>query len=912
MKSNHSKTHVATAVVINDDVTQLQVLTGLLRKEGLNFLAFESAESALLAMDRACPPDLIITDLYMPGIDGWRFCRLLRSPEYEPFNQVPILVVSATFSGEEASNITADLGANAFLPSPVDGKQFTEQVRALLGGEKPRNHLRALIIEDSRTLAGLLKKAFKASDYLADIALTAGEAAQAFQQAAYDVAVLDYHLPDGIGDELLAGFRKNQPDCICIMMTTDPSPELALAWMRQGAAAYLRKPFEPAYLIEICVRARRERALLRVQDLLEVRTRELRESEEQFATFMSNLPAAAFIKDEAGRTLFANQYLQELLNFQNWEGKTTDELVAGEVGKQMAEDDRKVFAQGPLKFQETMTDRHGAPRTFETIKFPIRVEGKPMLIGGIAVDITDRKLMDEERTLLSSVVEQAEENVLITDDRRTIIYINPAFERSSGYRCEELKGQKLRTLRSDQHDEGFYHTTKKILDRGQVWMGVIINKGKNGTIFEIEGTISPIRNASGAINHFVAVGRNMSRFRRLEKELQQAQKLDALGTLAGGIAHDFNNVLSAIMGFIEIESLDAGEGSQTHHRMERALSACCRARDLIKQILAFSRQSDLQRRPIEMGPIIEDAIKMLRATLPTTIDIRFTPKAGQSIILGDSTQIHQIIVNLCTNSAHAMRDTGGFLEIVMDNVEIDAIEAAEHLDMQPGTYVRLVVGDTGHGMDQKTLERIFEPFFSTKGPGEGAGIGLAVVHGIVKSHGGRITAYSEPGKGSTFEVFFPRMETAVTPEEKPKAGLPTGTERILLVDDEEMLVAVITDMLKMLGYEVASANRSLDALQLFQSQCDRFHLVITDFTMPEMTGMELAAELLRIRGDIPIILSTGFTSSEIREKAMTMGIREVMMKPFILQELAETVRSILDGPPGCHHHFKDSLYKIKG
>ena len=215
-----------------------------------------------------------------------------------------------------------------------------------------------------------------------------------------------------------------------------------------------------------------------------------------------------------------------------------------------------------------------------------------------------------------------------------------------------------------------------------------------------------------------------------------------------------------------------------------------------------------------------------------------------------------------------MRDTGGILKISTDTVVFDDIKAAEHLDMRPGTYVRMVVGDTGHGMDRKTLDRIFEPFFTTKGPGEGAGIGLAVVHGIVRSHGGRIAAYSEPGKGSTFEIFFPVTEAAVTPVDKPKAGLSTGNERILLVDDEEMLVAVITDMLKTLGYEVVSANGSLDALQLFQSQCDRFHLVITDLTMPEMTGMELAAELLRIRGDVPIILSTGFTSSEIREKAM--------------------------------------------
>ncbi len=512
----------------------------------------------------------------------------------------------------------------------------------------------------------------------------------------------------------------------------------------------------------------------------------------------------------------------------------------------------------------------------------------------IGVDITERKRNEEDRTLLATVIEQAEENVLITDDRRMIIYINPAFERSSGYSCEEVKGQKLKMLRSDQHDEDFYQTTKEILDRGEVWMGVIINKGKGGANFEIEGTISPIRNTSGAITHFVAVGRNMNRFRRLEKELHQAQKLDALGTLAGGIAHDFNNVLAAIMGLIEMESLSAIEGSQSHARLAQALSTCCRARDLIKQILAFSRQSEQQRKPIELAPIMEDAVKMLRATIPTTIDIQFALQDGESVIFGDPTQIHQVIVNLCTNAAHAMRDTGGILKISLDHVEIDAIAAAEHLDLQPGAYVRMVVGDTGHGMDRKTLNRIFEPFFTTKGHGEGAGIGLAVVHGIVKSHGGRIAAYSEIGKGSTFELFFLRMETALTSVDKPQAGLPTGTERILLVDDEEMLINVVTEMLKILGYEVVSANRSLEALQLFQSQYDRFHLVITDFTMPKMTGMELAAEMLRIRGDIPIILSTGFTSTDILEKAKTMGIGEVLMKPFILQELADTVRRILD------------------
>ena len=509
-------------------------------------------------------------------------------------------------------------------------------------------------------------------------------------------------------------------------------------------------------------------------------------------------------------------------------------------------------------------------------------------------DVTQQKKDDEERLLLKTVIEQAEENVLITDNRRTILYVNPAFERSSGYIRDELKGQKLRCLRSDQQDKAFYQTTKDILDRGDVWMGLIVNRGKNGVDFEIEGSISPIRNTAGVITHYVAVGRNMSRFRKLERDLQHAQKLDSIGTLAGGIAHDFNNVLTAIMGFIEMEYITAVPESQTRHRMERALKACHRARDLIKQILAFSRQDPQRKTPVNVFHIVTDALKMLRASIPTTIDIRPPKETQQSTIMGDSTQIHQVVVNLCINAAHAMLATGGILDIDLRDIEIDAETPSESRNLQPGYYVHLTVRDTGYGMSQETLSRIFEPFYTTKGPGEGSGIGLAIVRGIIRNHGGVIVAESEPGKGSAFHVYFPRSDGAVTTMDISQTQFPTGNERILLVDDEEIITAVETDMLKSLGYEVVSVNRSSDALEKFRSQRSLFHLVITDLTMPGMTGLELATELLKIRNDIPIILCTGFPGAGIREKALSLGIMEIMVKPFVLQEMAHTIRRILD------------------
>ena len=297
------------AVAVNDDATQLKLLSGLLRKAGLVPRAFTRAEAALTAMSSGtdAPPALIVTDLYMPGIDGWQFCRLLRSPEYAALNQVPILVVSATFSGDHASHIAADLGAEAFLPSPVDGERFCQQVQAILSGEQVRHPLRVLIVEDSADFCALLKDVFANHGYQAETALTAQAAVEAFGKTAYDVAVLDHHLPDGLGDGLLVKFRTMRPDCVCLMVTGDTGPELALDWMKKGAAAYLLKPFKPNYLIELCARARRERALLRVQYQLELRTRELRQSEVFARTVIDSLSAHIAVLDENGVIVAVNE-----------------------------------------------------------------------------------------------------------------------------------------------------------------------------------------------------------------------------------------------------------------------------------------------------------------------------------------------------------------------------------------------------------------------------------------------------------------------------------------------------------------------------------------------------------------------------------------------------------------------------
>jgi DNA-binding response OmpR family regulator len=311
------------AVIVVNDESLHKMLSDLMRKAGLGFRSFTSAETALSEMlvwtlvpngDLNVLPVFIITDIYMPGIDGWSFCRLLRSPEYAPFNHIPILVVSATFAGPEADRIVIDLGAEAFFPSPIDGERFFAQVKAILSGKHLRSPLRVLIVEDNKTQASIIKRAFATHDYEVDIASTVLIANDLFRKTAYDAAVLDYHLPDGTGDTLLDSFRAKRSDCVCLMMTTDPGPELALDWIKRGAAAYLHKPFQPDYLIELCERARRERSMLRVQDLLEIRTRELRDSEERYRSILNACPDSITITDLEGRILMTSPVTFTMFN----------------------------------------------------------------------------------------------------------------------------------------------------------------------------------------------------------------------------------------------------------------------------------------------------------------------------------------------------------------------------------------------------------------------------------------------------------------------------------------------------------------------------------------------------------------------------------------------------------------------
>ncbi len=383
---------------------------------------------------------------------------------------------------------------------------------------------------------------------------------------------------------------------------------------------------------------------------------------------------------------------------------------------------------------------------------------------------------------------------------------------------------------------------------------------------------------------------------KLEGQLRQAQKLEAIGTLAGGIAHDFNNILGAILGYAEMAKEDCQPGSYAARDVEQILQAGNRARELVKQILAFSRQAEIEQIPLQPSTIIREAIKLLRSSFPSTIRIVEEVDKDAGLILADPTQIHQVLMNLCTNAFHAMEDRGGTLGVVLGRKTMTAADLSEVPDAVPGEYIQLVVSDTGPGIPPEIRDRIFDPYFTTKEQGKGTGLGLAIVHGIAKNFGGFVVCQSVLGEGSVFSVYLPvhlQPITAAADREESFEPDTNGGERILFVDDEEMLVMMGRSMLERFGYKVTAATGSREALAIFREGPEQFDLVITDQTMPEMTGMELAGHILKIRPDIPIILCTGYSNLVSEEKIRAAGLRALALKPLTKMELVNLIRKTI-------------------
>ena len=517
-------------------------------------------------------------------------------------------------------------------------------------------------------------------------------------------------------------------------------------------------------------------------------------------------------------------------------------------------------------------------------------------------EVEDRKIAEEasreSEQRFRCLSENSPEIIYTLSNDGSFSYVNPAWEQILGHTEEEVLGKYFIDFARAKDTEKYINRFRRIRNNKSTItniIGTLIHKNGSHRIFNLSG--APNLDSSGKVTGMVGLLKDITEEQKLQSQLIQAQKMDALGTLAGGVAHDFNNILLAIMGYSELAIMDVSDRKMVTNDLQEVRKACQRAKGLVQQILTFSRQNEEKLVPQDIRPAIKEALKLIRASLPATINIRQTIDSNSVAVKSDLTQIHQLLMNLCTNAAHAIGSDGGTISVGLEMVykKHAAPRPTPCTEPPPGQYLSLSVSDTGHGIPAQVLEKIFDPYFTTKEKGKGTGLGLAVVHGIVKRHRAYIAVESDEDKGTTVTIHFPIIETkSVAKENIAASSFPGGNERILFVDDEKDVVKIGERMLTRLGYEVVAKSNSLEVLDLFRAQPTQFDLVITDMTMPHLTGDKLAQELLKIRSDIPIILFTGYSESISEEQAKKIGIKEFNMKPFEMSALATTTRKVLD------------------
>jgi len=1267
------KSKKALVVLVNDEPQLSKLLCALLEEQGLRVSAHESVEDALSFLNEHGAPALIVTDLHMPVIDGWQFCRMLRSQEYPAFNDVPILVVSSTFSGADAEEMTADLGANAFLPAPFKGDMLKSYVSDLLSGKPVRLTVDCLIVEDDEAQAKLFAHSFKTARYAVRLAGSGKEAQRLFKKRTPAVAVIDYRLPDMDGSDLLKQFKDSNAETVVVVITGDATPELALHLTRNGADAYVRKPFDPEYLVTVCEQARRRQALLRVEQLLMERTQELQESERKYRLLLDAVPESVLVHDDTGEILHINEVGAGRLELPAEQiiGKNIREFLTPENARRVSANVRRVRADGAHRFEtvyvsaagnqiqvevnERLVDfqgqrvvlsigrdvtarkeAEGALREneerlrgilsslYETAivvfdpdgtyvacwtpaeldqrygirgsdlvgkhlsKTSIGGEGKdrlravrrvvesrkscreeyevhypggdfwhdmtlsPMLDGdgqvsavvgfvrdvteykrsqgalwdlsallettfdaipdaisiqdidrrvircnragykffnitpgetigrkcyelvgrtepcetcvtsavvetkqpaqteaylenlglwvdlraypvlddtgnvvkiiehmrditerkraeetmreaerflasvfasiqdGISVldttltvvrvnptmekwyahnmplvgrkchfayqcmetpcedcpaqrtmatgrtayqvkpkrgvrgeivgwlelysfpmmdistgqmkgviiysrDITGRRATEAERVRLSTAVSQAAEAIIVTNREGVIEFVNPAFEQITGYRAEEVIGKNPRFLKSGQHDKAYYEEMWQTILSGKVWRGAFINKKKDGTVYEEDATISPVRGESGEISNFVAVKRDVTEELQLEQQLRQAQKMEAIGNLAGGVAHDFNNLLTGILGYANMLKSFVKPGENVYEAAQIIEKAAHRAAELTQQLLDFARKTKRQNVLVDLHAIVKEVCTLLSRTIVKTIEIRQELKAESAWILGDPGQMQQVILNFAVNARDAMPE-GGKLQFASELKDLDEDFCARCGLEKPGRYLLITVTDTGCGIPKHVQDRIFEPFFTTKDK-KGTGMGLAMAYSTIKDHGGSISVYSEVDVGTTFRLYLPLASGPTSAYAAAAAQrVVKGTGHILVVDDEEIVRDVATRILANLGYDVHSVKDGQEAVDYYKEHATEVDLVIIDMIMPVVDGPDCFRALKKINPEVRAILSTGYGLDDAGRELLSEGVLAIAQKPYQMNQLSAIVAEKMSRP----------------
>lgn len=636
----------------------------------------------------------------------------------------------------------------------------------------------------------------------------------------------------------------------------------------------------------------------------------LRESQALYHSLVEQLPAGIFRKDIEGRYVFVNSCFCRLkgVKAELFLGKLPQEVPAAELSGKGTRSDQieKLLAQGMDHHQRIMqtgecieAEEHnfapdGKEQHAYVIKSPIfDANGKIVGSQGIIFDITERKQAEKIQIRLATAVEQAAEDIMITDAAGNIVYVNPAFQKISGYARESVIGANPRFLKSGKHPDAYYKEMWNTISQGAVWSGRLINKKKDGTLYEEEATISPIRDAAGKITSYVGVRRDVTHEVALEAQLRQSQKMEAIGLLAGGVAHDFNNLLTVIGGNAAFLLLDSHfQNAENAGYVRQIAEAAERASSLTRQLLMFSRKQVIQLVSLDLNESVAQMTKLLQRVLGEDIAFVSNYAANLPHIQADSGMIEQILLNLAVNSRDAM-PKGGKLTITTGTETLAPELTGPNSLSPPGLYVHLAVADTGCGIAEADLPRIFDPFFTTKETGKGTGLGLATVHGIVQQHNGRITVTSELNRGTRFNIYFPALTDAAAKKKFPPviSSLPRGTETILVVEDERILRLSVCNMLQRLGYTILSASSGVEARSVWQKHKDRIHLLLTDIVMPDgMTGHELGRLLQAENPQLKVIYTSGYIGNQADKRLPMVEGVNFLPKPYAPQKLADILR----------------------
>ncbi len=881
-------------LIVEDNPDDAEMLLAELRRAGFDpqWKRIETEPDFLAELNSS--PDIIFSDYSMPQFNGLRAAELLQASNLE----IPFILISGTV-GEEVAVEAMKRGATDYLLKDRIVRLGSAVERALTEKKSraARKQVEAALLEREEQYRKVVESSPDGIFILQQnrFVLLNAAALKLFGASRQD---------ELLGRDVFTFIHPNfhgpmRERIVQAAQQEHPMPLLEEKLLRLDGsmleAEVTSTPFQfqgqPALLVE-------------ARDITERKRTEklLQEREEQLRLYAEHSPAAIAMFDRDMKYLVASRRWMEVyhLGDRSIIGRSHYQVFP-EIPQRWREIHQRCLAGAVEKCDEDVFPRTDGPA--DLIRWEIRpwrqADGA---IGGIIIfseDITSRKRMEDElrwrNALFEAQMDSSLDGILVVDSEGRKILQSQRF-------TELLKIP--RHIAEDQNDgpqlqfvTGQIKDAKSFADK-VAYLNAHPDEVSRDEVELVDGTIldrysSPVRDKAGQYYGRIWAFRDITQQRKLEQQFRQMQKMESIGQLAGGIAHDFNNILGAIMGYTELARSELADDAPVREYLDQIAKASDRAVALVRQILTFSRQQEHERKPIQLKFVIEEALKLLRATVTTSIEFK-TSLAQAPAVLADATAIHQIIMNLGTNAWHAMKDQPGTLTVELLALDVDAAFAAAHPDLHPGRYVCLTVGDTGSGMDRTTLDRIFDPFFTTKKTGEGTGLGLAVVHGIMKSHEGGISVNSQPGKGTVFHLYFPAIATAVVEAAGQSAPAPHGNgERILFVEDEAPLATLGKMTLEKLGYAVTVKASPLEALAALRGQPGQFDLVITDFNMPVMDGTQLAAELLKLQPGLPIILVSGYRGTLTDEKVKELGFHALLLKPNTVQTLGEAAHRVL-------------------